>query len=367
MQPHKTAFWVPPDQKKKASDKLAPTKEKFNTYDGGCLFVVDACGVPCGNPVKNLCHTIPRSQVLRPLSIRGQVREVFWGFGNFINLFIQGSEENPVDMSDLERYRPRLIGIDEASCGRFACKNPPIVNHDGEFSLIDVAHPNFTDPMVAFLAQYRADLWALYQLKRIDSVMSDWNQNIMRQGSPAQRVEWKRDKDLLYRLLPFMREKVSRLGIAWHTDGHSANTDNKVVAGRHLYFRSKLTFAACVLYGRSSVASVFPAGGDLHQMGITNFVDDTQCDAESTNGLVEIAEASKQKGDCGVDVIALLSSLSSGVVILSPESYDQLASAERNVINQWVQQFTQAGAMATNVNTVPSARQGKRNRGKRRR
>ena len=367
MQPDPTKFWVPSDQKKKASDRLAPTKEKFDVYDGGCLFVVDAYGTPCCNPVNNLCHTIPRSQVLRPLSTRGRVREVFWGFGNFTNLFIQGSEENPVDLSDLETFQPRLIGIDEASCGRFACKTPPIADHDGKFRLIDVALPDFTDPTIAFLVQYRSDLWALFQLKRINAVMSGWDRRIMRQGTPAKRGGWQSKKAWLNKLLPFTQDKVTRLGITWHTDGHSANTANRVVAGQHLHFRSKLTFAACVFYGRSSVASVFPAGGDLHRVGITNFVEDTQQDAEFTNELIESATASMQKNDYGVDVIACLKRLSSGVIAMSPDSYDQLAGAERDVINQWIQQLAQTDAMAADINRLLSSRRGRRNRGKRRR
>lgn len=365
MRPDKTAFWVRRDQKKKAYDKLLPTKERFEKYDAGCLFVAHANGQPCGKPVNNLCHTIPRRQVLTPLSNRGQVREALWGFGNFINLFMQGSEDNPVDMSDLERYQPRLIGIDEASCGRFACKTSSERDHDGVFRPIDIARPDFTDPLVAFLAQYRADLYAVYQLKRADSVMSDWAQKIMRRGLPAQRNEFIKNKDLLDRLLPFMQEKVNRLGVKWHTDGRSANTAHKVVDGQQFSFRSNLTFAACVFYGRSSVASVFPAGGDLHQMGITNLVEDTQQDAEVTKGFFELATASMQKDDYGVDMITLLSGSSSGVIVMSPDSYDKLSTAESNIINQWVHRFAQAETMARNINSMLSDRQNRQRRRRR--
>ena len=367
MQPDPTRFWVPPDKKKEASDRLASTRKKFNDYDGGCLFVVDADGTPCSRPVKNLCHTIPRRHVLGPLSAHGKVREVFWGFGNFINLFLQGSEEYPVDLSDLERFQPRLIGIDDASCGRFACKNPPTADHDGEFGPIDVALPNFTDPTVALLVQYRADLWALFQLKRVNAVMRDWDRQIMRQGNPVERGGWQRNKDLLRRLLPFMQEKVDRLGKEWHTNGPAANASSEVVAGLQLHFRSRLTFAACVFFGQSSVASIFPAENDLHLLGITNFVEDTEKDAEPANELVEAATASMLKDDYGVGMIARLKGLASGIMVMSPDSFGQLAGDERRVINQWVQQLAQAGKMATDINANLSRRRAQNDAGRRRR
>ena len=199
-------------------------------------------------------------------------------------------------------------------------------------------------------------------------MIATWDLRPMRSGILDLRIQWVKLKAMLRELLPFMQEKVTRLGKAWIAEGLTANAANKVVAGQHLYFRSKLTFTACVFYGQSSVASIFPAKGDLHKMGITNFVEDTQHDAKFTNGLIEVATASMQKDDYGVDTITLLSGLSSGVIVMSPDSYDKLSGSERNVINQWIQQFAQAETMATNINTMLSngQRKGKRRKGKKR-
>ena len=148
MRPPKTQVWVPNRDKDRLKKRIDPTKDEFDGYDPGCLFVVDANGRCCGEPVMSLNHTIANSAILSPLSkgSNGKVMEVFWGFGDFVNLFIKGDEENPIDLSDSERFRPKLIGVDAASCGRYACKNPTTGDHDGLFGLIDVKNPDFTDP-----------------------------------------------------------------------------------------------------------------------------------------------------------------------------------------------------------------------------
>ena len=326
-------------------------------------------GKPCGQPVKNVCHTIPRVPVLLPLSDRksGKVLEIIWGFGEFVDLFIRGSEESPVDLLDPEKFQPRLVGTRDAGFGRFACKNIPNADHDGEFSPIDVSNPDFADPLVAFLVQYRADLWALYQLKRVDWLMKTWGRQNMRRGDRRLLTQLMKTNEQLRYLLPFMQDKVTRLGTSWYVSGSSSNAANTIVASQQLNFRSKLTFAACVLYGWSSVASIFPCSGDLHQMAITNFVEDTQRDAEFTNGLIKVAASSMQKNDYGVDILAHLSNSSSGVIVMSPDSYDKLSGAERNVINQWIQRFAQADMMAKNINAMLGNRQRRGGRGTRRR
>ena len=356
--------WVKNRDKGRLKKTIEPTKKEFDDYDPGCLFLSDANGRFCGEPVTGLNHTIPNSAVLRPLSkgSNGRVMEVFWGFGDFLNLFIKGNEENPVDLSDTERYRPKLIGIDAASVGRYACKNPSTGDHDGDFGPIDVKNPDFANPKVALLSQYRPKLNGLYQLKRTARVMDRWNRQIMRQARPTDRIQWLNVKAVLGELLPFIQEQVSTLGKIWYAGGDSVNTSPVVIEGQQVCFRSKLTFAACVLYGRSSVASVFPVEDDLHQMGITHFVEDTEHDAELTQGLVEIAASSMQSPDYGLTVIKFLENLSSGIIDMSPVSYDKLSNAERNDINKMVENFAQAERMAKNINSMLREKQGKRRR-----
>ena len=353
---------MPNRDKDRLQKRIDPTKYEFDEYDPGCLFVVDANGRYCGEPVNSLNHTIANSAVLSPLSkgSKGKVMEVFWGFGDFVNLFIKGDEENPIDLSDSERFRPKLIGVDAASCGRYACKNPTTGDHDGLFGLIDVKNPDFTDPRVAFLSQYRPRLYGLYQLKRTALVRDLWDRQIMRQGRPTDRSQWHNVKTLLAQLLPLIQEQVSRLGKIWYTQGDSVNTSPEIIAGQQFYFRSKLTFSACVFYGRSSVASAFPVADDVHQMGITNFVEDTEHDAEFTQGLVGIAASSMQGPNYGLSVIKFLENLSSGIIDMSPVSYDQLSSAERLDINRMVEKFAQTDMLARNINSMFRERQGNR-------
>ena len=357
--------WVNDRDKDRLKKTIEPTKKEFDGYDPGCLFVVDANGRFCGEPVKSLNHTISNSAVLSPLSkgSNGRVMEVFWGFGDFLNLFIKGNEENPVDLSDTERYRPKPLGIDAASVGRFACKNPSTGDHDGEFGPIDVVkNPDFTNPRVAFLSQYRPKLNGLYQLKRIARVMEIRDRQMMRQARPIDRSQWLNTKALMGQLLPFIQDQVSTLGKLWYAGRDSVNTSPVVIAGQQVYFRSKLTFAANVFYGRSSVVSVFPVKDDLHQMGITNFVEDTEYDDEVTYELIEAAVNSRQIPDYGVNVIKSLGSLSSGIIDMSPVSYNNLSNAERNDINKMVENFVQAETMAKNINSMLRERQGNRRR-----
>ena len=364
MRPLKTRVWVPDRDKGRLKKRIGPTKEEFDDYDPGCLFVVGANGRYCGEPVKNYNHTIPNSAVLSPLSkgSNGKVMEEFWGFGDFVNLFIKGNEENPIDLSDPERFRPKLIGIDAASCGRYACKNSSTGDHDGEFGLIDVKNPDITNPRVAFLSQYRPKLHGLYQLKRAALIVDLWDKKIMRQARPTDRSQWLKLKILLGQLLPLIQEQVTSLGKIWYAGGDSVNTSSEVIAGRQIYFRSKLTFAASVFYGTSSVASVFPVEDDLHQMGITNFVEDTEHDAEFTQGLVEIAASSMQCPDYGLTVIKFLENLSSGIIDMAPVSYEKLSSVERLEINRMVEKFAQPESMAKNINSMLRERQGNRRR-----
>lgn len=364
MRPDRTAVWIPPDKRESTIKGIAETKRQFDTYDGGCLFVVDAEGQPCRKPVKNLCHTIPHGPVLTPMTDgkTGKVLEIMWGFGEFADLFMRGSEADPIDLSAPERYQPSSIGTGAASCGRFACKNIPNSDHDGVFRPIDVANPDFTDPLIAFLVHYRAHLWALFQLKRVDWLMKTWGRRQMRDGDWRLRALFTKGNEQLRTLLPVIQDKVTRLGSVWYGRGRSANFANNIVSGQQYCFQSKLNFAACVLYGWSSVASVFPAGGDLHQMGITSFVEDTQKDAEFTDELIEVATTSMKKDYYGVDMIISFRSMSSGVIVMSPDSYDKLSEDESNVINQWIQEFAQAETMAKNINSMLRERQDNRRR-----
>ena len=236
-------------------------------------------------------------------------------------------------------------------------KNPLTGDHDGAFGLIDVKNPDFTNPRVTFLSQFRAKLYGLYQLKRAAHVMDLWNQKIMRQARPTDRSQWLSVKALLGELLPLIQDQVHSLGKIWYAGGDSLNASPEVIAGQQIYFRSNLIFAACVFYGRSSVASVFPVEGDVHQMGITNFVEDTEHDAEFTQGLVDMAASSMQSPDYGLTVINFLENLSSGIIDISPVSYEELSSAERLDINRMVEKFAQAEKLAKNINSMLRERQ----------
>ena len=66
-------------------------------------------------------------------------------------------------------------------------------------------------------------------------------------------------------------------------------------------------------------------------------------------------------------MIAVLRDVTSGVVDMSPDSYDRLSGTDRNVINQWIQRFAQADMMAKNINAMLSNRHHPRKRSRNRR
>ena len=324
MNREQTGRYIPRGNKSSASKRKDAMNKRFGKFKPECLFVADSEGHFCRQqPVAS--HTIPNVKVLD--QIKGHDNKVLvmsWGLGAFSHLFMSSSEESPIDLT-LGTFEPRPQGINSASTGRFACCSHERITFDP----IDVAEPDFTDPEVLFLTEYRAYLYAHSLLLWGKWMNDEWNLEIMRGPNKAQRAGWLKKRDQIKQLLPQIETLVSRLGKLWHEKKRTVNIAPQVVSGKLFYFRSSLKFAACMSYGRSSALTVFPTGGDWHGMGITDLIEDESHDNELILRLVEVAEASRNEEGYSINVLLALHDVAAGVVAMSPDSYDLLSEGEQ--------------------------------------
>ena len=238
--------FIPKKNKAEANKRNRAMLKRFAEYRPECLFVTDAAGQFCRIPTV-ASHTIPNAKVLDPMKGRddrgrdGRVLEMIWGEAAFSHLFISSSEEHPMDLT-VEGFKPISRGIGDASTGKFACKCHEIQT----FGPIDVSEPDFTDPEVLFLCEYRAYLYAYSHLLRAKWMVSQWNREIMRDRNVTRRIQWLRRSKQIDNLLPQTEAVVSRLGGLWYGKPGSANITPQVVSGEVIYFRSSLKYAACL-------------------------------------------------------------------------------------------------------------------------
>ena len=338
--------YIPRGNKASADKRKKAMNERFKKHKPECLFVVDAEGQFCRKKAVG-SHTIPKANVLEPL--KGPDNKALvtsWGVGAYSHLFMSSSEESPIDLSP-GTFKPRPQGITTASTGQFACP----VHETKTFDSIDVAEPDFTDPEVLFLSEYRTYLYAHSLLLRGKWMYDDWNLDIMRNGNTGQRVGWIKKRDQIKELLPHIETVVSRLGKLWYEQKRSANVSPQIVSGDLFYFRSSLKFAACMFYGRSSAITVFPTEGDWHGMGITHLIEDEYHDNELILRFVEIAEASRNEEGYSISVLTALHDVAAGVVAMSPDSYDLLSEEEQFGIGEIVASIANADMMVDILNS----------------
>ena len=138
---------------KEANRLLRELEGDLVGYIGDCLFVVDDNGQYCNKLVSNNCHIVSESSVLSKLKNRqGKLLELQWGVSQWRRLLF--ADEAPANIPPFRRPPG-------ATCvGRFACKShskEDPYSHDDEFKKIDVAQPDFCDPIVRFLAGLSSD------------------------------------------------------------------------------------------------------------------------------------------------------------------------------------------------------------------
>ena len=339
--------YIPKVNKASAGKRKKAMYERFNQYQPACLFVVDAEAQFCRKHTV-ASHTIPKANVLEPM--KGSDNKVLvtsWGVGAFSHLFMSSSEESPIDLSP-DTFKPRTQGINNASTERFACCS----HESNTFDPLDVAEPDFTDPEVLFLSEYRTYLYASSLLLWGRWMHDEWNRDIMRGPNTGRRAGWIKKRNEIRQLLPHIETMVSQLGKLWYEKKRSANVAPQTVSGKLFYFRSSLKFAACMFYGRSSAISVFPIGEEWHGIGITRLVGDEADDDRLAVKLVEAANASKDEESYSIKVLAALHDVAAGVVAMSPDSYELLSEEEQLSIGEIIASIANADMMSDIFNTT---------------
>ncbi len=339
--------YIPRENKASANKRKEAMFARFKEYRPKCLFVVDVEGRFCGKPTV-ASHTISRANVLEPMM--GPDKKVLvtsWGAGPYSHLFMSSSEESPIDFSP-SAFKPRSQGINSASTEHFACA----IHEPNTFDLVDIAEPDFTNPEVLFLVEYRTYLFAHSLLLWGRWMYDQWDRDIMRNGTKTQKAGWVTKKGQMQRLLPQIEKMVYRLGTLWFERKNSAIVAPQVVTGRLLYFRSSLKFAACMFYGRSSAITVFPTGGDWYGLGMTRLAGDEGSDDEVAAKLIETVHASINQDSYSINVLAALHDVTAGVVAMSPDSYDLLSEQEKLRIGEIIASIANADMLRDIVNSV---------------
>ena len=338
--------WVTDRRKDEVIKRLNPLK-KAEGRKGRCLFVIDEDGRPCGNPVYNNCHVIPESTVLVDLKDEssGKVYEFRWGVSDWGHFFVKSSEANPIDLTDVDAFEPQSVGTGHASVGWFACKHNG-TDHDGVFSAIDVKEPDFDNPIVRFLFAYRVFLYEVDMSRLIKDLVNGWNKRVRAHYQRDIRVKWSRLRGISRNRTQRAEGTVGRLGKVWHRWQTHGGSDPDTVSGQLVSFRSKLKFAACGLYGRDVIVSVFPIGDDGHKMGILHLSEDADSTKDDKEKLVRLSEVSRESDNYGVDVAEELMTNGWGTIVASPESYSGLHIEEKRKMQRLVARNSAANAMA---------------------
>lgn len=321
------------NSKRTANKQLGKMESDVSGYVGHCLFVVDDNGEYCNEPVRNNCHVIPRPTVLDKL--RGDetklIRELQWGVRQWRRLvFTSDVEQRALDPTTFE---PPYKSTYEACVGRFACKPNA---HDDEFRPIDVAEPDFDDPIVRFLAGYRSVLFLADQYRLTSKYYEQWNRAAMRNPWPENRALWVMKKEGLKEGLRNAEKTVELLGKNWYARKTSRTFDTDLVSAQVFRFRSKLRFAGCVFYGKHTAATVFPTQGDWHKMGLLYLTSDSDLVGEDLERLAGVARASEGSDNHGVTVTNELMTNGWGTLAVSPESYEGLNDGDRFTIQNLV-------------------------------
>ncbi len=360
MQPRgKTSYHIPKELKAETAAGLRPLIRWFDAYKGTCLFVTDQDGGFCGQDASRR-HTIPNARVLsRLVDENDEVLELQWGVGNMMHLFLQSNPRRTIDLFDPATFEPIRVGRRVASVGKFACGE-----HDVMFDDIDYAEPDSEDPNVKFLLTYRVSLYITDLLKQAALLVGnpEPHKRNMR-SSETIRIEWLKSRERINVELPRARFRSDRLGKIWFAKENEVNIDPNLVSGQLLYFRSRLKFAASLLYGEDLTITVTPLDNDHHRMAITHLTEVSDSVAADVQQLAESAENSRENSEYGLTAFVGLALRSSGRVAVSPESYRALDHDNKLKVNEIVQLSSGGSSLA---NTIESGLRHNRRRGQKR-
>ena len=315
-----------------ANERLLKIEGQVGEYAGRCLFLVDS-GEYCDEPVTNNCHIVSESAVLDGMKDdkTKKVLELQWGVSQWRELLFRSDVEQRVQ--DTSTFEPSERTTSEACMGKFACK---IRAHDDAFRPIDVAIPNFKDPVVRFLSAYRLVLFLADQCRHAIELHQKWEPDVMRNSRPRERAQWLGEKAKLNEALRRAEEVVMLLGKVWHARETYGTSNLDVVSAQVLNFRSKLKIAGSVNYGRATGVTVYPIQGEWHKMFVLYLTSVSDTAGEDVEHLASVASASEERANYGVTVTSELMTRGWGSLAMSPKSYEGLNSEDRLTIQRVV-------------------------------
>ena len=344
-------------RKRAANRLLGKLENDLADYEGTCLFVTDHSGGFCGKPVSNNCHIVSESTVLHGLrdSKTKKVLELQWGVGPWRKVLFSDNPEQFVQ--NHTTFDPSERTTHDACVAWFACK---LRAHDDEFRPIDVAQPDFCDPVVRFLSAYRMYLYLADQYRQGLEVHEEWSRTAMRNSNPRRRALWLTEKWKLEKGGQAAGIAAALLGKNWHARKTGGPFDLDVVSARVFTFRSKLMLAGGVSYGKATAVTVFPIHGDLHNLAVFNLTSESHIVERDVERLAKVAAATEESEDIGVTVTHELMTNGWGSFALSPESYRALNDEERYTIQSVVARHSRNEEIIRSIPPRPSIWKGRR-------
>ena len=318
-------------QKQVANEQLRQIELDVSGHKGSCLFVIDDDGGYCNKLVNNNCHIVSESAALSKLKDKdGKVLVLEWGVSQWRRLIFRDIIGQLVQ--DTPTFNPPERRTHDACVGWFAC-NPP---HDSELYRIDVAEPDFSDPVVRFLSGYRMELFLADQCRLAIELEQKWLRSAMRNHQPGVRALLLAEKEKLKNRFRRAESAVQLLGKNWHARQTGGAFDLDIVSAQVLTFRSKLRFAGGVSYGKATSVTVFPGQGDLHMMGVLYLTSESDLAREDIERLADVARASEKSDDYGVTMTEELMTNGWGSLAASPESFHGLNDQDRRTIQRLI-------------------------------
>lgn len=316
-----------------ANKLLRQLEGDVSGYKGRCLFVTGDNGEFCNKPVSNNCHIVSKTAVLDGLKDdkTKRVLELQWGVGKWREMLFSGEVVQRV--KDPSAFEPSVKTTGAACVGRFACKQSA---HDNEFQPIDVAEPDFDDPVVRFLSAYRLLLFVSDQCRLAMYLYQIRDQLVVSIYGRAVPAMWLSEKEKLNKALQEAEAAVVFLGRNWHARKNGGIFDLEVVSAQVLNFRSKLRIAGGMFYGNATGVTVFPVQGHLHKMALLYLTSESGPAGQDVERIAAVARVSEVSDDYGVKVTDELFTNGWGSLAVSPGSYKALNEQDRLTMQRLV-------------------------------
>ena len=327
-------FWPNKNQLERVKPEVKKGHQAIHGFPGRCLFVTGNDGETCqASVVKG--HVITEGTVLEKLKDvpSGKVMELRWGANQWQHLLSSSDEEHPLNFQDPLIYKPPRLGKGDACTGRFSC-----LEHDQVFGkYIDPENRNLKDPKVLFLIMFRSVLFYRYLTDMADSVIDQFQVGVMRSNDVGLRMTWVTNKQDLTSVTQWIQPLSIEMSKNWYRNEGTQVWPSEAVLTDDLEFRSKLRFAASIIYhtnkGHLISITVLPLEQDRHRMLVVIPPSETVLVQPVLRPLVEMAVDSLREPGIGIQLLHNLMSQGTGIAAADPNSYEELNDSDRRTIN----------------------------------